>query len=106
VLRITASNATTLLLRQVRVCARLPAGLAYLRSSPRAKMSRGRLCWTIGSLAGHGSRAYRVTVRALAGAYGKRRSDATAIAPFAGTARASATVRVIPRAVRAGGVTG
>jgi uncharacterized repeat protein (TIGR01451 family) len=106
VLRITASNATTLSLRQVRVCARLPAGLAYLRSSPRAKMSRGRLCWTIGSLAGHGSRAYRVTVRALAGAYGKRRSDATATAPFAGTARASATVRVIPRAVRAGGVTG
>jgi hypothetical protein len=106
VLQITAANATTLSLRQVRVCARLPAGLAYVGSNPSAKTSHGRFCWTIGTLAGHGSRAYRVTVRALAGAYGKRRSQATATAPFAGMARASAMVRVIPTPVRPGGVTG
>ena len=103
---ITASNATTLTLRHVRVCDTLPSGLSYSRASRRPKASRGRFCWSISTLGSHRSTTYRLTVRALRGAHGVRRNRATASAPHARSARASAAIRISSAPRRPGGVTG
>ncbi|MBB4664233.1 SdrD B-like domain-containing protein [Conexibacter arvalis] len=94
-------------LRNVRTCDRLPAGLAFVKATPKAKLSKGRYCWTAKTLKPRQSKAYRITVRALNGSGGKRVNRATATARDANTRRAKRAVRVIGGAVSpAGGVTG
>jgi uncharacterized repeat protein (TIGR01451 family) len=104
--RIRVTNPTSAAISHVRVCDRLPSGLAYVSSKPRATLSGGRLCWTIATLAAHRSRTFRITVRALAGAGRSRTNTATASAPGARTATAHRRVRVLGGAVSGSRVTG
>jgi len=88
-------------LRNVRACLALPAGMMYLRSTPRAQMQRGQRCWTIRRLGPDPT--LNLTARALRGASGALTARATITAPGARTARAHATIRLasvlIPPAV-------
>ncbi len=106
-LTIRVTNASQSAARNVRVCARLPAGLVALRSAPKAHISRGRTCWTAKRIPAHRSKRYRLTVRALRGAAGRQITRVTASSTGArATARSTRAVRVLPRAPIAGGVTG
>jgi uncharacterized repeat protein (TIGR01451 family) len=80
----------------VRVCDSLPAGLAYLGSTPKGAVSKGPVCWTVRGLAAGKSRTITVLARALRGAGGKLTNHATAKAKGMKTAKAKATVHVIP----------
>jgi uncharacterized repeat protein (TIGR01451 family) len=94
-------------IRTVRTCVVLPPGLVAVRSNPRAGLSQGRRCWTAARLAAGGSRTYRLTVRALPGAAGRKVSRVTARSREArGVAQAAQAVRVLPSQAVGGGVTG
>lgn len=104
---IRVTNATSVAVRRVRVCDRLPSGVIYVSSTPRATRSGGRYCWTIATLPGRSSRRFSLTTRTLRGISGIRTNVATLSA--SGVVRsvtATARVRVLPIAARAGGVTG
>jgi uncharacterized repeat protein (TIGR01451 family) len=90
----------------VRVCDTLPSGLAYVSSSPKATLSKGRQCWTISHLAAHTSKSYRLTVRALSGANGNKTNRVSATGSGVSTARASRTVHVLGTSAGAPPVTG
>lgn len=81
--------------RNVKVCDRLPSGLTYLSSNPKAKQSGGQHCWTIKSLAAGKSRTFKVTVRAANGANGRKVNRATLSSPDTKTLRAKDPVRVL-----------
>jgi uncharacterized repeat protein (TIGR01451 family) len=49
----------------VETCDTVPAGLAYVGSTPKAKLVKGKLCWKAKALAGHKSLTYKVTAKAL-----------------------------------------
>ena len=49
---IRVTNRRTVAVRDVRVCDRLPSGLAFVSASPTARRSSGRYCWSAGTLAG------------------------------------------------------
>jgi hypothetical protein len=94
-------------LRTVRVCAGLPAGLAYRGSRPRARLRRGRFCWTVARLAPRATVSRRLTVRTLCSARARLTIRAGADGPTIRTVAARRTVRV--RGVcrpQPGGVTG
>jgi uncharacterized repeat protein (TIGR01451 family) len=92
--------------RNVRVCDDLPSGLVYAGSTPRAKLSNGKYCWTARTLAAGRSRTYRLTVRALSGAGGRKVNRASVSSSSVNADTATGAIRVLPaRAVR-GGVTG
>lgn len=94
-------------LRNVRTCDDLPAGLAFVKATPKAKLTKGRYCWTAKSLKPGQSKTYRITVRALNAAGGTRVNRAVATARDANTRRAKRAVQIIGGAVSpAGGVTG
>ena len=93
-------------LRNVRTCDDLPAGLVFVKATPKAKLARGRYCWTAKVLKPGQSKTYRLTVRALRGTGGTRVNRAVATAPNASTRRADRAVRVIGGAIKGGGVTG
>jgi uncharacterized repeat protein (TIGR01451 family) len=104
-LRVT--NPSPRAVRHVRVCDRLPAGVVLVASSRRARISKGRHCWTARRLPALTTRSYTLTVRALAGTAGRRVNRATATGPGTrGTARASRAITVLGRRVAGGGVTG
>lgn len=94
--------------RDVRVCARMPAGLRYLGASRRARLRDGEHCWGIARLAGRRSASIRVTARVAKGARGRLHVRATAAAQgSAGPVEAGRTVRIgRSRPDRPGGVTG
>jgi uncharacterized repeat protein (TIGR01451 family) len=96
--RIRVRNPTKGEARNVKVCDRLPAGLAYVNSKPTAKASGGQRCWTIKSLKARKSRTFRVTVRAARGAHGSKTNTATANSRDA-TANVRAKYRVRVRGV-------
>lgn len=102
---ITVRNPGSVPLRGVRVCDQLPEGLTLVRTSPRARLIRGQVCWST-TLNAKQVKRYRMTVRALRGASGKLVNRAVATAPDAATKRTQRPVQVISGAVRAGGVTG
>lgn len=79
----------------VRVCDTLPSGLVYVSSSPRARLSGGRQCWTISRLGARRSRTFRLTARALSGADGYKANRVTAGGLAAKTASATAGARVL-----------
>jgi uncharacterized repeat protein (TIGR01451 family) len=101
---IKVTNRGRVAVSSVRVCDRLPSGLAYVSSSPRAGLVRGsRHCWTISRLAAGKSKTFKVTVRAGMGAFGRKVNTATASGRGVKTVRAKRAVTVTdPRA----GVTG
>jgi uncharacterized repeat protein (TIGR01451 family) len=103
---IRVSNPSGVRLRNVRTCDRLPAGLVYVSSKPKAKLSGGQHCWTVKRLGAGQSRTYKVTVRALRGTSGRKVNTATATSPDAKRAQAKRTVVVIAEAPKPTIVTG
>lgn len=104
-IRLTNPSKTTTV-RNVTVCDTLPAGLAFVRASPKAKLTKGRYCWTVASLAPGKSTQFTLTVRVLGGAAKQVTNRVTATSADAQRATASRSVRIATTAVRAGGVTG
>ncbi len=101
------SNPTIVALTSVKVCDQLPLGLALAGSSPKARLSNGRFCWTIAKLHSHGSKRLTLTALALPGASGRLVNHATATAPSVRKpARARRTVTVIPASLPPSPVTG
>jgi len=95
----------------VHTCDRMPAGLAYVASGPKAKITKGMPCWTKALLKGGKSVVYHVTARALNGVAGVRRNVATAKAGNAhgvkgAAARDGASVVVHPKPPKPTPVTG
>jgi uncharacterized repeat protein (TIGR01451 family) len=84
--------------RNVKVCDRLPSGLRFVSSSPKAKRSGGQRCWTIRSLKAGKSRTYRVTVRTSQGANGRKVNRATLSGPDTKRVRAKDPIRVLGQA--------
>jgi uncharacterized repeat protein (TIGR01451 family) len=104
---IKTRNPTSVTLRNVRTCDALPAGLAFVKATPKAKVVKGQYCWTAKALKPGQTVTYKITVRALNGAAGRRINRAVATAPDADTRRANRPVRIIAGGVSpAGGVTG
>jgi uncharacterized repeat protein (TIGR01451 family) len=103
---IRVRNRSNAAVRDVTTCDRLPSGLVYVSSNPRAKLRKGKYCWTARSLGADKSKTYKLTVRILRGASGAQVNRASAGSPNARAARAKRTVRVRRVAVRGGGVTG
>lgn len=93
--RIVVRNPSGVALRKVRTCDRLPAGLALVRANPRARFSKGQLCWTEKRLGARKATAYRVVVRAVRGTSGRKVNTARATSPDARPAQARQAVRVI-----------
>jgi uncharacterized repeat protein (TIGR01451 family) len=76
--RIRVRNPTRGEARNVRVCDRLPSGLRYVSSKPRARRAGAQRCWRIRTLGARKSRTFRVTVRAANGAIGRKVNRASA----------------------------
>jgi uncharacterized repeat protein (TIGR01451 family) len=93
--RIRVRNPTKGEARNVKVCDRLPAGLSFMSSTPKAKRSGGQRCWTIKLLKAGKSRSYRVTVRVANGANGRKVNRATLSSRDARPATARRPVRVL-----------
>lgn len=104
---IRVDNLSSIRVANVRVCDRLPSGLTYVSSSPRATRSDGRWCWSLGTLAAKATKRLRITVRTLRGAKGRRTNTATVTGRGASVrSDASPAVNVLAAAARGGGVTG
>jgi uncharacterized repeat protein (TIGR01451 family) len=101
-----ASNPTGVRLARVRVCDRLPGGLAFVSAVPRATRSSGRYCWSAGALQAHSSTTMRITTRSLAGTGGRLTNVATVSASGVAPKTARRAVRVLGASARGGGVTG
>ncbi len=82
--------------RNVKVCDALPLGLSFAGSAPKARLSKGKQCWTIKTLGAGTSRTFTIHARALKGTSGRKTNHATATAKGAKGARAAVTVRVKP----------
>jgi uncharacterized repeat protein (TIGR01451 family) len=78
--------------RNVRVCDRLPAGLAYI-SRRGSKLRRGQACWTVRLLGPRSSRTFRVTARVLGGRTKRLVNTARAKGSNTRTVRDGAAVR-------------
>jgi uncharacterized repeat protein (TIGR01451 family) len=103
---IEVTNPIGLVLRRVRTCDHLPAGLVYVSSNARAKPFKGRHCWTTRRLGAHKTVAYRLTARALNGISGRHTNRASASSPDAVRVQERSTVNVTSFEVEGGGVTG
>ena len=109
--KITVTNASVFALRSIKVCDRLPSGLVFVSAKPKAKLSKGKRCWTVAKLGAKKRKVFTIKVRALKGAGGRKVNTATATAPNARGARSkaavgSAPIQVIAGRVKSGGVTG
>jgi uncharacterized repeat protein (TIGR01451 family) len=90
----------------VRVCDDLPSGLVYASSTPQAKLSNGKYCWTAKTLAAGKSTTYRLTIRALSGASGRKTNRASVSSSRVNANTATVAIRVLPARAIGGGVTG
>lgn len=107
VFRIRVRNRSkTVTLKNVKVCDRLPAGLTFRKATPKAKLTRGRYCWTVRKLAPGKSARFSLTARVLRGAPKRVTNRVTASSPGARSATAKRTVRILTKKPRPGGVTG
>jgi uncharacterized repeat protein (TIGR01451 family) len=93
--RIRVRNPSQQAVRNVRTCDRLPSGLAFVTSTPRARPTRGQYCWTAKRLGAGRSRTYKLTAGALSGTSATKVNRATATSPDAATGRARRSVRII-----------
>jgi uncharacterized repeat protein (TIGR01451 family) len=103
---IRATNPSKYEVRNVSVCDTLPSGLSYVSSTPRAKLSKGRQCWTISSLKAHKSKTFKLTVRALNGASGSKTNRVTASGDGIRTKHAKRSVHVLGKKTQPPIVTG
>ena len=103
---IRVTNPTRATARDVKTCDRLPAGLVYVSSRSKARLTGGAYCWTARRLARGATRRYRITVRVLRGASGSRVNRATVNGLQARPRKARAAIRVLPGRAHGGGVTG
>lgn len=62
---IRVRNPTAGTAHKVETCDTVPNGLAYVGSSPKAKLVKGKLCWKAKAIGPHKTRTYKVTARAL-----------------------------------------
>ena len=92
--RIRVRNPSPQPIRKIRTCDRLPAGLVLTKSTPAARRTRGRACWTTGRLDPRRSRTYTLTARARQGTSGTQINRATATSPDAAAGHARRLVRV------------
>jgi uncharacterized repeat protein (TIGR01451 family) len=102
--RIRVRNPSPQAVRNVRTCDRLPSGLAFVRATPRPRLTRGRYCWTARRLGARRSWTYTLTARAPNGTSGIKINRATATSPDAATAHARRSILV--RGTRAPAITG
>ncbi len=93
--RLKVTNPSSVAVGHVTVCDSLPAALRFVVADPAAQLSVGRYCFTVHSLAAHRSRSFTLIANAVPGPSQPVVNRATASAPGARGARASATVRVI-----------
>lgn len=106
-IELKVDNPTLVRIQNLRVCERLPLGLAYIRSSLRTHLQDGRLCWSLGSLDRHGAKTIKLLVRGLSGPQRTLSAQAVASATGVRPVRAVRRVRVIPApALGEPGVTG
>jgi uncharacterized repeat protein (TIGR01451 family) len=91
---IKVTNAGKIAVSAAKVCDRLPAGLFYTGSRPKASVHGARQCWTISRLAAGKSRTFTIAVRAGKGAFGRKVNTATVSARGVKTARARRAVVV------------
>ena len=98
---ITVRSAGSEAALDVRVCDKLPAGVAYIRAFNNGVLRAGTVCWTIGTLAAGQSRKVSVLVRARPTQRVTRlRNMATATASNAATVSAGVTTYVLRGTVR------
>lgn len=90
----------------LRVCDRLPHGLAFVRATG-AQFRKGQACWTIPYLGAGKSKTVRIVARTDRSDRARRVTN-TAVLTGGNVARrkASAAVRIAPALARPGGVTG
>jgi choice-of-anchor A domain-containing protein/uncharacterized repeat protein (TIGR01451 family) len=102
--RVRVTNLGTRLLRDVRVCDRIPDGIVLVRATGSPKLVGGRLCWTLKTLSGQrqGFATFRVTRMAP----GLVVNTITVTTANGGTDRDNAGVRVRATRTSSGGVTG
>jgi uncharacterized repeat protein (TIGR01451 family) len=93
---LAVTNPMDIAIRDVKVCDSLPAGMTYVSSNPKAKLTDGRSCWTLKALAAGKSKTITVLARALRGASGNLTNHATATAKGMRAVTAHATVHVTP----------
>jgi uncharacterized repeat protein (TIGR01451 family) len=93
--RLAVTNPASIAVAHVTVCDRLPTALEFVAGDPAARLSVGRYCFTVHSLAAHRSRSFTLTANAAPGPSQPVVNRATATAPGAHSAKASATVQVI-----------
>ncbi len=91
---IKVTNPTSVAIKNVKTCDAIPLGLTFQTATPKAKLSKGKECWTIKSLGGGKSRTFTVHSRALKGTSGRKTNHATVTAKGATGAKAKSTVRV------------
>jgi choice-of-anchor A domain-containing protein/uncharacterized repeat protein (TIGR01451 family) len=102
--RVRVTNLGTRLLRDVRVCDRIPDGMVLVRAAGSPKLVGGHLCWSLKTLSGQreGFATLRVT-RTTPGLIVNTVSVTTA---NGGSARNTAGVHVLAARTSSGGVTG
>jgi uncharacterized repeat protein (TIGR01451 family) len=105
-LTLRVHNPSTRVLRSVRVCDQLPAGVVLVQATPAAQLSNGRYCWTIQRLGGRSAKTFKLTVRAQHWTAGLKTAGAVASSRDARADRAARTIRVLPATQDAGAVTG
>lgn len=95
--RLKVSNPTAFAVTKVKVCDALPRGLVFVGSSPKAKLTKGQRCWSLGTLRAHGSRTITLRARTLPGAHGKLTNHAVATGSGVAAARAQRAIKVVAR---------
>jgi uncharacterized repeat protein (TIGR01451 family) len=100
------TNPSMVGVRATKVCDALPSGLAYVSASRKAKRSKGRYCWDLGTIAAKSSKTIVLTTRTLAGAGGPLNNVATLQGSGIRAVSDNARVGVLGATARGGGVTG
>jgi uncharacterized repeat protein (TIGR01451 family) len=80
--------------RNVKTCDRLPSGMAFVSSTPKAKSSKGQRCWSTKTLKAGQTKTYKVKVRVARGANGRKVNRATVNSADVKPATARRPVRV------------
>ncbi|MFT3865073.1 MAG: DUF11 domain-containing protein [Solirubrobacterales bacterium] len=99
-------NLTKGIATKVEVCDRMPSGLGLVSSKPKGKLSKGRLCWTVGKLGPKATKTFVVVARALDASSGRKVNRVTATGPDALAAKAASAVAIKPAPSKPTPVTG
>jgi uncharacterized repeat protein (TIGR01451 family) len=99
-------NLTKGIATKVRVCDQMPSGLGLVSSNPKGKLSKGRLCWTVGKLGPKATKTFVVVTRALNAGGPRKVNRVTATGPDAVAAKAASAVAIKPAPPKPTPVTG